>query len=454
MIIKMNNDKSLSTIKSSTNYKLENKAEELIILVPTIYGHHDITEYSIRLNMINQEDVGSIIELYPETELYNEIYLQYKIDMTSEWTYLPGKITVWLTINNSEDLVLETGTTNIIISDTKSIEEFIPEQNIPLIDQLITRINNLEIAIQNGTGVPVGGAIDQYLRKTGTENFETAWSDIYQPSSCAIFVSKEGSDLNNGLSPIHSLLTITAATNKSQELQSSGTTKIVIYVLDAGIYIENISLPSDVDLYGKAATIVGRMDIRERSNVWTRARYPSENSQFMIYKAGVGISNVYSDLWDGRGLDGALSGGTFAYNYTSNAILYVGGKVMYVPANASAIRENSSGFGHIHLNVDDLYLAGNFAKAIHAQGANSHIVAYVQHILNLGTVYNTDAIRLEGVNSRVEITANEIVANNAYRITAGELCVNCPLISGSKIGTAKFDLQLLHEHVQTLINNI
>lgn len=282
------------------------------------------------------------------------------------------------------------------------------------------------------------------------ENFKTEYSDIQNTpatlgqSLSTIYVSKSGADTNNGKTIAEPKLTITSAITAASALITAGATRATVNILDSGIYTENITLPNNVDLFAPNATMVGKIDIANSCHVVLYGHYASENSQQMLYKTGTNTSYYSATISDGRGIAGSLNTTINVYNTTAGSILFVTVETMMVASSGSGVREHSSTTGHIHFNIKDLYLTGDQAKGIYASGTTSNIIGYVDHILKLGSPTTTRAIDVLNAGAVVKITANEIIADTAYNITAGSLYINCPVITGTKTGTAIFDSSIAY----------
>jgi hypothetical protein len=156
--------------------------------------------------------------------------------------------------------------------------------------------------------------------------------------------------------------------------------------------------------------------------------------------AGTGPSIYWANISDGRGVSGTLTGVRNVRNVGGggkNLFARVG--IMYVGISGTGVGDVSSGdAGHIHIELLDLYLAGNNAVGIlgSTQGVGStNIVGWIDHILEINAPTGTTGISLTASAAIVKLVAAEIVADTAYNITAGSLYLSCPKITGVVIGT-------------------
>lgn len=285
------------------------------------------------------------------------------------------------------------------------------------------------------TAGQVKEALDESIQTGDLAAFRNEFDNI--TGGTIIYVSKKGNDSNDGTIGRPKLTIQAAITEAAGKIDGSNPQAAVI-VLDAGRYTETISLQDNVHLFAEKATIVGRINIRNHCKVSIYAHYASENSQPMLYKDGTAHAYYRAVISDGRGIAGNLTGTSNIYNITSSSILFAEVELMFVATNGIGVREHSSTTGHIHFDIKDLYLAGNGARGIYAQGTASNIIGKLDHILETGTPNNTTAIQISNPGCVVKITANEIIADTAYNIAAGALYLVCPKIAGAAIGTAEF----------------
>jgi hypothetical protein len=254
-----------------------------------------------------------------------------------------------------------------------------------------------------------------------------------------VYVSKIGSDLNSGLTIDAPKLTISASITVASTLITNGATGVKIDVIDGGRYEENLVIPSYIVIEAKWATIVGTIEIDSLSEIYLDQHYASSNNQNMLKLTNaINGPAIYSThISDGRGLAGTLTGVDNVVNTGGggkNLFIKVG--AMYVTTDGTGIGDTTSGIGHIHLEVPDLYLAGNNSIGVVGSnnGANtSNIIGYIDHILEIGTPTNTTALSVSA--GEVKITVGEIIADTAWNITGGDLYLICPKISGTRTGT-------------------
>ena len=208
-----------------------------------------------------------------------------------------------------------------------------------------------------------------------------------------------------------------------------------VYVLDAGIYTENLTIPNKVLLVAPFATIVGTIAISNNAKVDIYRHIASASNQNMLSKSGTEISTYRATISDGRGLSGDLTGVKNSTNTTSTSILYVSVETMFVSASGAGFQDSASDWGHVHIDVKDCYLATN-SYAIRAVGTSSYILGDFDHILPLDGATGTTGVYMDSANGVVSITAEEIKSHIACNVQNGlGLYINCPIITGTYTGT-------------------
>ena len=283
---------------------------------------------------------------------------------------------------------------------------------------------------------PVDGV--QYARQDG------AWAAVAAsdtPALSAVWVAKHGSNANSGLSDTLPKLTIGAAITAASALITAGATAVRVEVLDGGDYAESITVPANIHIHARGATLRGEVALSAGAEVYLDRQYATANNQNLVsLDAAADGPAIYSaNVLDGRPYTGVQNvrniGGGGKNLFTRIGICYVG-------TSGVGYGDTSSGFGHIHIENEDLYLAGEGAVGIvaTATGANTaNIVGVIHHIIPIiPAPASTTAISMSNANAVVKLVVAEIVATVAYVITAGGLYLNCGKITGTQTGTPLF----------------
>jgi hypothetical protein len=252
-----------------------------------------------------------------------------------------------------------------------------------------------------------------------------------------VHVAKHGDDSNSGTNPDTPLLTLNAAETKAESL-TTGSNRVLIKILDTGTYSTgNLTLEENIDLWGEYATLEARLVIRSDSNVKLFKLY-DDGSAFPTINKNSGDLNAYVHIneIDGRGVNGTVTGGFVIRNEGGGGVLVIRTDKIFIAEDQIGVGDQTGGFGHIHLECEDLYLAGDNAVGIEGNNNDALITARIGQILDLGTVANTTAISLPLSGDRVQVSTNEIKADTAYNIASGaELILYCGNLEGTQTGT-------------------
>jgi len=295
------------------------------------------------------------------------------------------------------------------------------------------------------TGPPGIDGIDGADGTDGIDGLPGKDGEILLDETAAVFVSKIGLDANNGLAISRAKLTIGSALTAAATLIGAGATKVFIHILDGGTYTENITVTSNIVIYGSAATLVGTIILNDGSEVYLDKHFAAVDSSTLVdTNTASGDTSFYSArIIDGRGTAGTVIDTTLIVNSTSGRVLMVNIGVAFVPQGGIGIRDATpgGGFGHVHFFMGDLYLAGNNAQGLRTNNATTNLIGYIDHILEVVGFNNTRAIVMVDAGSIIKITLDEIIADIVYDVSGGgDLYIVCPKLTGEKIGHAVFDL--------------
>lgn len=258
--------------------------------------------------------------------------------------------------------------------------------------------------------------------------------------SQVVYVSKDGSDSNSntGLNPEKSKLTINAAITAALALTPSATNRIRVEILDGGTYVEDVICEQYVDVQGESARLDGVVILKDDQTLRLREIAPSSgNNKTLIRKqTGSSASYAYVDRIDSRN----VTGSTCLNNQSSGSVIFLHCAQMWVGAGNSGVGDQAAGFGHVHVWIPDLYLAGNNAVGIAGNANNASIIGYIDHILETDSSPTGTVAISVGAAGVVHLTCTQIIADTAYTVTAGgELNLICADVQGTRTGTATFE---------------
>ncbi len=257
-------------------------------------------------------------------------------------------------------------------------------------------------------------------------------------STSKVYVSKQGSNLNSGLSIENPKATIASAITAASTLLAS-TPRAVVEVMDAERYQENITIPQNIMVRGSDATLEGTVVLNNNSYFDMYAHYASVNNSVMVSKVGNSHSYYKVVIQDAKGTLDSLTGCTNLRSNTTGGTLFAQIELQKV-AHVGVKEKTAAGVGHIHVRIKDMYLAADNAIGIHGSGAASDIVGTVDHILMSGSLSNTTGIVFSSTSGSLNITSNKIAATIAYKITSGNVKISCPDITGTTSGNASIAL--------------
>ena len=140
-----------------TIYQGENKCDNIEVLVPEFYGEIDLSISSVILNWIyhydtieknNTEDKitlssGNMSLLKLEKSTLREGYLVTKVPLSINFTANTGFIEFWIEVKTEEEILLKTNTVNIKVNDHVNITEFVAEEQIDLLSDMLVQMRQL-----------------------------------------------------------------------------------------------------------------------------------------------------------------------------------------------------------------------------------------------------------------------------------------------------------------------
>lgn len=363
------------------------------------------------------------------------------------WVWDTGT-SAWVNSGSTAGMAKATYDPNNIQDDAFDMDNMVEgATNLILTDAERTKLSGIEAGAEvnvkadwNGSGddseilnkptIPASTAdLPDSLNKRYVTDAQLAEISNYNPSSYTnvIFVDKSGNDSFNGTIETP-FLTITAALAAA----SSG---YEIFV-NPGVYDEDFTVSNGIFLNAHGATIIGEVTLATGSKMRVYKHYSETTGTATVLLSGSSGHAYYeAELLDTRGQSGTLTGVLGLVNGTSGGILFANIKLLFVGEDSGGIADAISGFGHIHFNVMDLYLAGDNAVGVGPFTNGSNMIGFIDHVLEINSPTGTTAISVNA-SSVVKITANEIIADTAYNVTAGgELYLRCPLITGTKTGT-------------------
>lgn len=245
-------------------------------------------------------------------------------------------------------------------------------------------------------------AADRFWREDGTWQDASADVDGVQ----IYHVGKNGNDSNDGLHPNKAFLTFGAAITAAQSQTPSASNRFAIRCSDAGVYTENLTLVSWVDVEAETAVLVGTVALVDDSRVDFRRIKVATGLTGVTKSSGTGNSAVrVGQLVCAGTADGILNSGT-------DSELFVEASVITV-VDGDAISNLSGGSGHIHAKSADIYISGD-GRGLVVNGGK--IYGQFGEIEDKGTG-TTKGIEVQSGSCRAVV--RNLEADTAYQVDSG-----------------------------------
>lgn len=258
-----------------------------------------------------------------------------------------------------------------------------------------------------------------------------------------LFVGKHGHDTNNaGTDPDNPLLTLDAATTKAADLSPGLYERVSVVIVDSGEYTETVAQPDYVDIDGSLATVRGTVTLGNEVQLRLfRLSATTDGTTLLNKTSGDNTSFCYVNEVDGTGATGSEQPGegsivnTFCVkNTASPGIFFLFTPKIWVPENGEGIGDSTVGQGHLHVNVEDLYLAGDNALGIAGNIVNSSLIVRFGHILETGNHSGTVGIKM-GSSGDCYAVGTQIIADTVWDVNVNRnLRIVCPDTQGAYIG--------------------
>ena len=171
-------------------------------------------------------------------------------------------------------------------------------------------------------------------------------SRVKEPEEYILYVGKHGSDLNSGFNKDFALLTFTKAIEKAILLSPGPNNRIAIHCVDAGAYIENLTVPSWCGILGAACLIQGNHILTDNSLLHS-FRLTASSGTIITKVNGSGIATLECERM-------ILSGDT-------DGVVCLSGTINYYGQNISI--EDGYGIGNgttgeINADVNQIFITG------------------------------------------------------------------------------------------------
>jgi hypothetical protein len=247
---------------------------------------------------------------------------------------------------------------------------------------------------------------------TGTANTSSA-SDHVHPTELVdqaqiYYVGKHGNDSNSGKTLEEAFLTFGAALAEALSQTPSSVNAFSIQCFDAGGYVEDITVYSYCLVTAPGATIIGEVTLQDYSGI-----------DFLQIRVGAGetavkkSSGTETSSVKASGISCTGSGNAIKNDGTDSVII---AELDYIRVeDGDAIHDNSSGDGHIHVLIGDIYINGDGRGLVTAGGAGG-VYAIVQELEDVGAGATTG---IDVQTGTVRACVTHIDCDTAWSVASG-----------------------------------
>ncbi len=262
------------------------------------------------------------------------------------------------------------------------------------------------------------------------------------PESNIFYVGKHGNDANSGLTIDAAFLTFGAAISAASSLTPTSVNRFSIVCHDDGIYTEDITTVSFVDVFAPNAALVGQVSASDDVNFKFRSQTVGDG-EIAVFK-NTGTSTFWYDV------DEVTMTASGVGILCVSGIIQSKWKTMFVE-DGFGIGDATSASAHMHVQGGDIYITGTGFGIARANSGTT--LGHVDHILKIGTgtglaVYNIDgemdlSIDYIGTTDGLQVDAGSLnvrvgdinVTGNAFNVTGGTLSLFYNSLTGTRAQT-------------------
>lgn len=144
ILLRLNEDKTLTVVSKSKIYQYENNAQRIELLVPKNIEGIESVNFRAWLFGCFETSFGDFIEL-PESQLYKNSHILFSGRLSKRLTQNSGILKVWITLEY-DDFKYESDSIEVKIEESKEIE---PGTKIDDFGAFITSINQMKMCEKN-----------------------------------------------------------------------------------------------------------------------------------------------------------------------------------------------------------------------------------------------------------------------------------------------------------------
>lgn len=120
ILLRLNEDKTLTIVSKNKIYQYENNAQQIELLVPKCLDGKDVSSCKVYLFGCFDNEFGSRIEL-SHTEPYKSSHIKFSNSLSGDMTREFGSIDVWIVLEDNE-YKFESDSVNLEVEASKEIE--------------------------------------------------------------------------------------------------------------------------------------------------------------------------------------------------------------------------------------------------------------------------------------------------------------------------------------------
>ena len=141
----MNKNKELVTTVKTALYQREKLVDKIQFLIPETYNELALSDFTVILKYVDQANVPHAEILNKDVELYKN-KLRYTLPVDTNLTRFTGDISVRLTFSKTDSetktqYVMHTGEAIISILPLSDFYNFVPDESLEFVDQLVGQLN-------------------------------------------------------------------------------------------------------------------------------------------------------------------------------------------------------------------------------------------------------------------------------------------------------------------------
>lgn len=141
----MNKYKELVTTVKTTLYQREKLVDKIQFLIPESYNDTSLADFTVVLKYVDQANVPHAEILVKDGELYKN-KLRFTLPIDTNLTKFSGDISIRLTLSKTDSetntqYVLHTGEAIISISPLSDYYNFVPDESLEFVDQLVGQLS-------------------------------------------------------------------------------------------------------------------------------------------------------------------------------------------------------------------------------------------------------------------------------------------------------------------------